>query len=262
MCKKLISLVVVLLLAGSASAALVVQYDFEGNANDSTANNFHGTVTDGTLTYGAQGLDGGQAGVFDGTDAVGMPLGTISWADKNITRTWWARSTTTSSDRLRFFNARDNDPATETNQMYVTMTFDGILYWVTGVGPSAHNVNQINGAAALVTNGGNWTHWAMTLSPTTTRILKNGIIQNETNPATVYGIQGSVTDELGIGKYHGHDNTSVWWFWVGHLDDFRIYDTTLSVTDIRDVMAEMPEPTTIALLGLGALALIRKRRAQ
>ena len=45
--------------------------------------------------------------------------------------------------------------------------------------------------------------------------------------------------------------------WAGWLSDVRIYDQALTYDD---VMTTVPEPATIALLGLGGLALLRRRR--
>jgi hypothetical protein len=52
---------------------------------------------------------------------------------------------------------------------------------------------------------------------------------------------------------------------TGDIAEIRIYNTPLSLVEIQTVEAEwnaayVPEPTTTALLGLGELALILRRR--
>jgi hypothetical protein len=46
--------------------------------------------------------------------------------------------------------------------------------------------------------------------------------------------------------------------WYGWLSDVRIYDQALTIDEVRTTV---PEPTTIALLGIGGMALLRRRRA-
>ncbi len=46
--------------------------------------------------------------------------------------------------------------------------------------------------------------------------------------------------------------------WSGWLSDVRIYDVALTPAEVTETV---PEPTTIALLGFGALAALKRRRA-
>jgi hypothetical protein len=47
------------------------------------------------------------------------------------------------------------------------------------------------------------------------------------------------------------------------LDDVRIYDTALSAAEISELftpaVAQIPEPSTLVLVGIGAVALLRRR---
>ena len=66
------------------------------------------------------------------------------------------------------------------------------------------------------------------------------------------GKTGSFTDltTFTIGR-------TLWAEYYSDMEDFRIYNRELSASDVAELV---PEPTTIALLGFGGLALIRRKK--
>ena len=94
-----------------------------------------------------------------------------------------------------------------------------------------------------------WTHWAITKNTNTgmIKLYKNGELTQESGNKT-QSMAGINSFTLGTGNYR--------WF-EGSMKDFRIYDRELSASDVAEIV---PEPLTLAFLGLGGLGLINKRK--
>ena len=116
------------------------------------------------------------------------------------------------------------------------------------------------GDAGALTQG-EWIHMAMTLdSNNTASFFVNG------QPAgqDFHGAPGNtnVADfHLGIARNQGSALETMF----GSIDDVRVYEGVLTVDEIQLIMNPIPEPSTVVLLVLGALAVIpaaRRRRTR
>jgi len=99
-----------------------------------------------------------------------------------------------------------------------------------------------------------WTHLAVTWDGSTVSYYTNGIL---TNTASWNGTIHTSSARLFIGsnsEYTFEGNATAY---EGSLDELRIYNTALSAGEIR---ALVPEPSVFAVLGLGALLLVRRTR--
>jgi len=76
-------------------------------------------------------------------------------------------------------------------------------------------------------------------------------IQYASSAADVVGGTFADLDSFTIGR-------TLWAEMDGSMKDFRIYDRALTA---EDVAALVPEPATLALLGLGAIALVKRKRS-
>jgi hypothetical protein len=100
-----------------------------------------------------------------------------------------------------------------------------------------------------------WTHVAATYDGSIKYVYINGL--KDQSYIETSGDLGSHNRPFTLGAYLGE--SSHWeGFFSGLIDDVRLYDRALNSTEIADLYA-IPEPTTLLLLGLGAVILRRKR---
>jgi hypothetical protein len=95
-----------------------------------------------------------------------------------------------------------------------------------------------------------WYHIAVTREAKTMRLYVNGVYTNQA--LTMANVPDPTTWGLSFGCRPNLTN-----FMPGTLDDVRIYNNALTLPEIRSLL---PEPGTLALLGLSALGLLRRRR--
>ena len=259
MFRRFLVLVLVLGLAGSASASLVGYWALDGDATDSSGNGNDGAINGsvapaadrfGNLS-GAMSFAGGGG---DNIDVGNPPEFNLTGA---MTITAWVYLDSTSDNHGRR-NAR----------ILGKMDGGGQRSWSTGI---EKNVAGIDFPATIQvsSNGGDviglhepslpldqWVHFAGVYTPgTSLEVYIDGDlagIRTTDIPASQYSANGHSV-------LIGHRPACGDCGWYGALDEVRLYDEALTEAQIEAVMA-IPEPATILMLGLGGLALIRRKR--
>ena len=236
------SLVAAMGTLATANGALVGHWEFDnsGGVGDATVSTSLGTV--GNAAYSASGKIGGalalggSVGDYLGSSTLpsGLPTG-----DASFTIALFMQTTVSATQSFTFWgnaaSAQANGFRTEGN--------GALMHWSYAV--------DYQESTPVTLNDGEWHHVAATYdsASSTKRLYFDGV-------------------ELGSGKVIGDLNVAALDFRIGSspyngfnglLDDVRVYSDAQSASQIA-ALAAVPEPSTTALLGLGGLALILRRR--
>ncbi|MHC4394489.1 MAG: LamG domain-containing protein [Planctomycetota bacterium] len=275
----------VLAIAGSANAALIAHYNF--GTSEGTQN----TANQGTLGTVADGVLNGLATVVDIDPGISTEYalhlnnynvtGFANHARMNITNgTDWFDTATGSDGRGYTIAAwvQMRTRATHTWAGLVSKGTESAFCLGTGapVAPVADQPFFAPHKAVAswsplrstvpVRSDTYWWHVVATIDDVdykTSSLYVNGVLQESIQswaPAYTNDTDILVGDE---------PNRTGWDFgFDGYIDDLRIYDYALTDVETADLMGltyneaarpTIPEPMTIFLLGLGALALLRRR---
>jgi MYXO-CTERM domain-containing protein len=243
-----------ILALGSAHAALIVHYDFENNVNDQSG----APVNNGTLLGGAGYIadspfgSGSSLSTNAGAENQGVNVaGDPSLGSSTFTLAYWIKPTTNqesaaSMNGLERLTSRAGD------------SFETAIGDASAVGgttsPTGVTLSYFQGTWN-VTNVpitiGDWSHVAWVNSVGGMEVFLNGV-SAYTGPAVAAPRPG--TGLLNIGTRHNNVEG-----FEGYMDDFRLYDTALSASEVASLAVPEPSGAFLAFVGLAGLTLRRRR---
>lgn len=258
---------------GDITTGLVAHYQFEDNVSDSTANSYDGTVSASGVSYGtpllSYGTMSGKMVRLDGSSGyVDLPAAVVNQNSSAITIAFWAKS------GLSYPGTGLTQPSIQGTGANSAVLRAAEPYWSaphfwkrtvmwyayddgTNKGPGSmaggyyYYCCKTGSARDMRALYGGYMHWTYTfdLASGDGELYMNGYNKAGYGGKTI-GLPAMSAVRLGakldLSAYRN-----------GAIDDLRIYSRALGTGDIAELI---PEPATIALLGLGGLALIRKRR--
>jgi len=258
MSKKCVLFVLTMVLVFASSAPAVVgpdgifplaRYEFEGSYEDTTGNGYDGAAQSGASIYNPIPLmpQWGMLELDPDNDA-GVIVSGLTDLDA-VTVAMWVNSDV-DLDGVKSKGVALNTSGWSVGTLHFNMNYGKLKAHVNGEDP-------VVGTTLLPV--GEWHHIAVTASDDLIAVYYDGVLEGSAVPSDNDLPTVLMSQEPTIGGWQKvlGDPTSIQREWDGLQDDVRIYNTALSAAQVRQLV---PEPMTLSLLGLGGLALVRRRR--
>ena len=244
---KAAAIVIALVMQSNVMGALLsdisAYWPADGNATDVVGTN------NGTLQNGAS-FDTGKFGqAFDLTgpsDLVQMSQPIKFTAAEDFTISLWVNQAVTPANSGYIFETRQGQFS---GFSVLTLSDNRIV-----MGGRADNGFILGGASQGPINNGQWYHVAAVFDrgAAELRLYIDGLLNATSSLAAASGFTAS--DKLFLGAVSSQNDA---FNFNGLVDEVQVYERALTATEIQSLL---PEPTSLALLALGGLMLVSRRR--
>ena len=213
--------------------AAIALWAFDNNANDSAGSN-HGT-THGNPTYVAGKL--GQAISLDGDDYVdcGNPA-ELDFATGDWSICAWINTTQSDDTFTIFANGGDNSGGIRYTLGIGEEGPDGVVTLTTD-----DDTTKIQAISSTLVNDDRWHHVVGLRAGNTTQVYVDGVLDGTNTLPVGYDLSGTSQHNAYVGAITDNSDATgntLEKFFVGTLDDVRIYNYALSPAEIMGVMGQ------------------------
>ena len=216
-------------------AELIAHYPFNGNARDVSGNEYHGTLSGPLPTWDRFGNKDGAI-FFHGTDhRIDLPHKVLDGL-LDVTIAFWLKTSKTGTQSI-ISGANQNN---ENEYLIYFLNESQLSFYSHGAGPGI-NEGRCNVTIQSIADG-NWHHFALVRNASRGHadLFVDGTGYAKRCGNLVYNMLVIDAGGLIIGQEQdrvggGFDSSQVL---RGALDDFRIYDGTLSAIEVQALMSE------------------------
>ncbi len=208
------------------AANLVAQYEFEGNANDSSGNGLNGTIVDGQIVASGR-PDGGMALQVDDAgyaDLGNPPQLDFSTTDWTVTAWYKTGMTGTGDDNKGTIYGKGGDTGGGHRYcLIMSETTEGVVTLICDDDVTKYVVNSTS-----VTNDDEWHAVVGQRKGAELRIFIDGILEGSDTATAEYNLAGTSQHNAYIGEITNHGTGDLYKTYIGLIDDVRVYDKALS----------------------------------
>ena len=208
---------------------LLLYYPFDGNADDVSGNNEHGSVHGSVLTADRFGEEN-SAYYFDGKDDHIVSNYELFFKGSEYTVSLWFDPEKQSAEFARLFHRGSAGSCTYAP----ILSFASSNSPRVAIGPGCNNQQGITGLGNHILNLNEWHHFVLTVGPKEQNVYINGDLVSTDNHDAII----TVSSKFFLGAQTGNGEQADCCYYLGAIDDVLVYDRVLLEDEIKSIFHE------------------------